>query len=572
MSAKTGFANKPYATITNTRRTKYTWTNTLNYSFTLKDDHNISLLVGHEMQHDQTTTNQQGSRYFTEAFDKDPEKVFDSMGQGIPYLSYSAKNTPNRMMSFFGQANYNYKHKYLLSLTMRADGSTKFAPGHQWGYFPSVSGAWVVSEEPWWNKDIASQFKIRAAFGLAGNNDIGDDRWRYVYGINSNGGPSWNEGTENGEKYYSVGSAFPNEEIKWETTITRNLALDLGFFKNRLTITPEFYWNTTRDLLYTSYIATTSGFGQQTRNVGKVTNKGFEVTVNYNILQKKDFTLDANLTMGYNKSKVDQLNGEDNTLWSTSNRWKSSYDDFCLKVGDEVGLIYGFVYDGLYSFDEFDQVNYNYIPKVDENGKQIPVEGLSATGGTAPGRIKFKDLNNDGKIDENDRTVIGDPNPDIYGNIHTTLNYKNLTLSAVFNYSLGNDIFNYQRSLLEGGTYFLNQTTAMKNRWTTEGQKTDYPRAEYKDPMGNARFSDRWIEDGSYLRLSNLTLSYYLPIQSTYLQGITIFGNVSNLFTITKYLGSDPDCGIAGNILTQGIDRGLLGKGRSFSVGVNINL
>jgi hypothetical protein len=142
----------------------------------------------------------------------------------------------------------------------------------------------------------------------------------------------------------------------------------------------------------------------------------------------------------------------------------------------------------------------------------------------------------------------------------------------VFNYSLGNDIFNYQRSLLEGGTYFLNQTTAMKNRWTTEGQKTNYPRVEYKDPMGNARFSDRWIEDGSYLRLSNITLSYYLPIQSTYLQGITIFGNVNNLFTITKYLGSDPDCGIAGGILTKGIDRGLLSKGRSFSMGVNINL
>ena len=151
-------------------------------------------------------------------------------------------------------------------------------------------------------------------------------------------------------------------------------------------------------------------------------------------------------------------------------------------------------------------------------------------------------------------------------------NWKNLTLSAVFNYSLGNDVFNYQRSLLEGGTYFLNQTTAVNGRWKAEGQKTDIPRVSYKDPLGNSRSSDRWIEDGSYLRLASVTLSYYLPIQSTYLQGLTIWGNASNLFTITKYLGSNPDCAIAGGILTQGIDRGILSAGRSFSIGVNINL
>jgi hypothetical protein len=150
--------------------------------------------------------------------------------------------------------------------------------------------------------------------------------------------------------------------------------------------------------------------------------------------------------------------------------------------------------------------------------------------------------------------------------------YKNLTLRAVMNYSIGNDVYNYQRSLLEGGTYFLNQTTAMSNRWNTEGQQTDIPRVSYLDPLGNSRFSDRWIEDGSYLRLANVTLSYYLPIQSTYLQGLTIWGSASNLFTITHYLGSDPANAMSSSILSQGIDRGLLGAGRSFSMGVNINL
>jgi hypothetical protein len=173
---------------------------------TIKDDHNLSFLLGHEMQNDEKSTYNQGSRQFSTAFDKNPEKVFDNMGQGTAFLSTSSANTPTRMLSFFGQANYNYNHKYLLSVTLRADGSTKFKPGHQWGYFPSVSGAWVVSDEPWWNKSLINQLKVRAAFGLAGNNDIGDDRWRYSYSINSTGGPSWNELTENGSHYYSAGS------------------------------------------------------------------------------------------------------------------------------------------------------------------------------------------------------------------------------------------------------------------------------------------------------------------------------------------------------------------------------
>ena len=171
-----------------------------------------------------------------------------------------------------------------------------------------------------------------------------------------------------------------------------------------------------------------------------------------------------------------------------------------------------------------------------------------------------------------DRTVIGDPNPDIYGNIYTRLAWRHWTLNATMNYSLGNDVFNYQRSLLEGGSRFYNQTTAMSNRWTTVGQQTDIPRISYGDPAGNSRFSDRWIEDGSYLRLADVTLAYELPIQSTYLQGITIWGSAQNLFTVTRYLGSDPDCSLSGSVLSQGIDRGLLARGRSFSLGVKINL
>ena len=202
--------NMPVAQITNTRGFKYTWTNTLNYSLTLKENHNFSFLLGQEVQHTQTTTNYQASRYFPQS--TSPRYAFNNMGLGSAYASTSSVTTPNRIASYFGQINYNYMHKYLLSGTMRADGSTRFAPGNQWGYFPSISGAWVISEESWWNKDVVDQLKIRAAFGLSGNNNIGDDRWRYQYNINAQGGPSWGESTttQNGDKYYASDGLFPN--------------------------------------------------------------------------------------------------------------------------------------------------------------------------------------------------------------------------------------------------------------------------------------------------------------------------------------------------------------------------
>jgi hypothetical protein bacD2_14770 len=186
--------------------------------------------------------------------------------------------------------------------------------------------------------------------------------------------------------------------------------------------------------------------------------------------------------------------------------------------------------------------------------------------------MHFADLVADGVIDEKDKTVIGDPNPDIFGNFGTSLHYKNWTLNAFFSYSLGNDIYNYQRAVLEGGSTYYNQTTAVLNRWTSEGQVTEIPRAELGDPMGNSRFSDRWIEDGSYLKLKTLSLSYRIPFNYTFLQGITVWAAANNVFTCTKYLGSDPELSISSSAVGQGIDRGLLGRGRSFVLGVKINL
>jgi TonB-dependent starch-binding outer membrane protein SusC len=386
--------NMPVAQITNTRGFKYTWTNTLNYSLTLKEKHNFSFLLGQEVQHTQTTTNYQASRYFPQS--TSPRYAFNNMGLGSAYASTSSVTTPNRIASYFGQINYNYMHKYLLSGTMRADGSTRFAPGNQWGYFPSISGAWVISEESWWNKDVVDQLKIRAAFGLSGNNNIGDDRWRYQYNINAQGGPSWGESTttQNGDKYYASDGLFPNNKIKWETTVTRNLAADISLFKGRITLTPEVYWNTTRDLLYKCQIPTTTGYSQQWQNVGRVSNKGFELSINGDILRGKDYVLSANFNMGMNKTKVEKINGTDAYIPGKS--WDSE-DNFRLVEGKEVGLIYGYVFEGLYGFNEFHRNGFSYAANDEAYLAENPgvQEKPTVTGlfGTAPGRIKLKDIN-----------------------------------------------------------------------------------------------------------------------------------------------------------------------------------
>ena len=253
--------SQPVANIQKDYTFKYIWTNTASYGFTLKNVHNISLLLGQEIYHSQNTKNVQKNRYFPRAFEAD--QAWANMGFGTPQESYTQLSTPDRTASFFGQASYNYNHKYLLSLTMRADGSTKFAPGNQWGYFPSISGAWVLSEENFLNDvEWIDQLKLRAAVGLAGNNRIDNDMWRYLYSVNSTGGPGFGESTQFGEQWYgNQGSTtFANKDIKWETTLTRNLAADITLFGGRLTVTPEVYWNTTKDLLYKSDIPSSVGY------------------------------------------------------------------------------------------------------------------------------------------------------------------------------------------------------------------------------------------------------------------------------------------------------------------------
>lgn len=617
--------NQPVAQLDNSFSLSYIWTNTASYNFSLKDVHNFSLLAGQEIQHYDRRSESMMNRYFPRSFSA--SDAWNNMNFGTPYINSSSLSTPDRTASFFGQVNYNFDHKYLLSGTFRADGSTKFAPGNQWGYFPSISGAWVLSEEKFMkNIKWIDMLKIRAAIGLSGNNRIDNDMWRQLYAINTTGGPGFGETTLYGEQYYgnAGGSKFTNRDIKWETTITRNIAADITLFGGRLTVTPEFYWYTTKDLLYRSDIPSVVGYTSQMQNIGQVTTKGIELSISGDILQGKDYVLSANVSLGFNKKKIDKLNGTDDVVWDQNDRWKSSYNDYCLKVGSEVGLIYGFVYDGLYTMDEFyfDPLNNfqavpwgssaadngtskNCAPRADGYVTVInDVSGTSNSGiATMPGKIKFKDLNGDGRITEDDRTVIGNTNPRIQGGFGLSGQWKDFDFTANFTYMLDFDINNataYALSSSGGNKNTFNNVLAKFNEaWLYNdltgdltGTKGDilyklyyvdngldiYKNANKGRTLWNPTdvttnlTQSYFIEDGSFLRCNDITIGYSLPkniLKKVGLSKARFYVSATNLFIITGYSGYDPEVDIQTG-LTCGMDWNRYPRSRGFVFGTNI--
>ncbi len=622
---------RPVAALTNRTVESYTWTNTASYDFSLKDMHNFSFLLGQEIYHTKYKENKQTAHLFDQKIDA--MDALNNMAIGQPYApdTYTMVSTPNRTASFFGQANYNYMHKYLISGTLRADGSTKFAQGKQWGWFPSISGAWVVSQENFM-KDIKwiDQLKIRAAFGLAGNNNISDDLWRYLYTVQSSGGPNLGDNVgEYGALYYSVPGTYPNKEIKWETTITRNIAADISLFGGRLTITPEIYWNTTRDLLYSSTIPSISGYTKQMQNIGKVQNNGWELTVNGDILRGKDYVLSANFTLGHNKMTIKELNATDKVLYEKAGVWKSSDEqDYMLQVGGELGLMYGYVYDGLYSWDEFNYPsvsNYLAVPNTKGTVSGILIggtvtdgyEGNSGNGvlsssnsgySTLPGKIKFKDLNGDGQIDQNDKTVIGRTTPKWQGGFGLSGQYKDFDFTANFTYMLDFDVYNATAYALSSSsssqnTFYNVYSKFADKRWrytdpvsgeciykayyldgstNAAGQVIKQPDA-YRQLNANATLwnpadvvnnvmNSYFVEDGSFLRCTDVTVGYTIPNKITkkfFINKVRAYVSVSNLFILTKYSGYDPEVDVQSG-LTPSMDYNRYPRARTWSFGVNV--
>lgn len=463
-----------------------------------------------------------------------------------------------RTLAYYANVDYNYMGKYYLTGQLSMETSSRFGKkadgglkmfGVAWGLFPSLQAAWVMSNEDWFHtNNMVNMLKLNAGFESVGN-DAMDNSATLTYMASEMlfGNANSSLGLSN------IGSS----SLQWETTNRFNFGFEGNFFNNRLNLRANYFFSKTNNLITLGTLAYVAGIPNYYTNDGALKNHGFDAAFNAKIIDSKQFKLELGASIGHYKNKLTRLpqgmNSYETNLYGGT---------VLTEVGRSAGVFYGYKTEGVYKDTGAAEADGKFIRDASNNPVYF-----------GAGDIKFVDKDGNGEINANDRFVIGDPNPDIFGNISLKLHYgKNWSLATNFNYSVGNDVYNYQRAVLEGGSNFINQTTAVTRRWTTEGQITDMPKATYSDPMGNSRFSDRWIENGSYLKLKNVTLSYKVPIQNEYIQGLTIWAAANNLFTLTKYLGPDPEISCGNSVLYQGIDAGYLSSGRSFHLGVKINL
>lgn len=585
-----GMNNMPSAERTKSHTDSYRLSNTLTYRNNFKRAHSVNLMIGQEINHSQNDNTMMSARYFPVSIT--PEAALENFALGTPNQSTSFKDTPVRTSSFFGRALYDYRARYYATFTLRADGSTKFAPGKQWGYFPAGSLAWRLSNERWMKTvRFVSELKLRASYGLAGNNRINNDLWQNVYRVYSgNSAPAFNNGEYNYYQFADINSLF-DPDLRWETTITRNLGLDFGFFNNRLTGTIDFYWNTTKDLLVPSIIPNSSGYSKQMTNVGQTSNKGLEIALSGNVVKSKNFNLDLNFNISFNKNKVDKLaSGE--TEWTQKalgSDWYGTYN-YKLEVGKSMGLIYGLVNDGFYTVDDFDFENNKWTLKSGVTDNSFIWQGNFAT---KPGAVKFKKTSDSGSniISEEDFTVIGNTNPKMTGGFGFSGNWKSLDFTAFFNFMYDFDVLNANKFYLTSGlrrsysNLLTDMDMAHRYRYVDdEGVNVS------NDPVALAALNANastytWqslakgitmsdiVEDGSFLRLSTLTIGYTLPkhwLWKLHVQSLRLYVSGSNLFTLTGYSGYDPEVNIQ-NGLTPGIDYNVTPRSRTYTVGINLN-
>lgn len=518
--------------------------------------HNLAAFGGFKYTYFSFDDNNLKTEYNTTTNDKNP-----ALSASSGYQHIKGNNDVWKNLQWYGNVDYNYMNRYFATVSLSAEANSRFGAksgdldlcGVAWALFPSVQLGWVMTNESWFPRDLGVNYlRVNAGYDMSGNDDISNYAARTsLSAVRFN--------------YNAIGlqlTNIGNDEIKWETNHKFNVGLQAYMLNNRLGVDFNYYVNKTKDLLtLQTFKNPIGGINNYWTNGGEIKNEGFELSVTAKPVVTHKWNVEVGASVGHYANKVTKLPDGDYT--------SSVYGDnnILTSVGNPVGLFYGYKTAGVFATDA-------EAKAAGKDGYLYMEDNAGIRNDFKAGDVHFIDQNNDGKISELDKVVIGDPNPDIYGNIFATINYKNLTLTMGWNYSLGNDVYNYQRSILNSGSTFYNQQVAEVAHWRYEGQQTDYPRLAYGDPMGNNRFSDRWIEDGSYLRLKTLNLSYKVPVPGswTWLQGLTIWAQANNLLTFTKYLGSDPEFSIGNGVLYQGIDCGNIAQGRSFQCGVKINL
>lgn len=518
--------------------------------------HNLAAFGGFKYTYFSFDDNNLKTEYNSTTNDKNP-----SLSASSGYQHIKGNNDVWKNLQWYGNVDYNYMNRYFATVSLSAEANSRFGAksgdldlcGVAWALFPSVQLGWVMTNESWFPKNAGINYlRVNAGYDMSGNDDISNYAARTsLSAVRFN--------------YNAIGlqlTNIGNDEIKWETNHKINVGLQAYMLNNRLGVDFNYYVNKTKDLLtLQTFKNPIGGINNYWTNGGEIKNEGFELSVTAKPVVTRNWNVEVGASVGHYANKVTKLPDGDYT--------SSVYGDnnILTSVGNPVGLFYGYKTAGVFATDA-------EAKAAGKDGYLYMEDNAGLRNDFKAGDVHFIDQNNDGKISELDKVVIGDPNPDIYGNIFATINYKNLTLTMGWNYSLGNDVYNYQRSILNSGSTFYNQQVAEVAHWRYEGQQTDLPRLAYGDPMGNNRFSDRWIEDGSYLRLKTLNLSYKVPIPGswTWLQGLTVWAQANNLLTFTKYLGSDPEFSIGNGVLYQGIDCGNIAQGRSFQCGVKINL
>lgn len=586
--------NQPMAEWSMKQGSKWQLTNVLNYNIMLDDIHDIRLMVGQEMKHSQTTLKTYSTRYFPE--NTTAEKAFDNLSLGTPFENSSSASSPSRISSFFGRINYGYKDKYLATFTLRADGSSKFASNNRWGLFPAGALAWRISNEDFLKDNpTVSNLKLRLSYGTSGNDRIDADLYQKLYGVSSNRPAGWGEVSHYYYTFYNTKYVY-NPDVKWETTITRNLGIDFGFFKERLSGTLDIYWNTVKDLLVPSDIPGYTGYTKIMTNVGQTSNRGIELALNAYILEKKDFSLNATFNIGHNKNKIDKLaSGEKE--WILSSGWRNDVvnsDDYRAYVGGTSGLIYGYVNDGFYTVDDFESFDKTARTWKLKEGV-VDSSPLSDT--PRPGNAKFKKLTpvdpnspNPYQLTEADRTVIGNTTPKFSGGFGLNATYKDFDLSMFFNFMYDFDVLNANQVMLttwaDNRENNFSMDIASDKRWRNfddMGNEIRYSPeilAEFNKnatmwnptSIGRPICMSYAVEDGSFLRLNSVTLGYTLPKSLTKkvaLNKVRFYVSGSNLFTLTGYSGYDPEVNIATG-LTPNIDYDRYPRSRTYTFGAQL--
>ena len=596
----------PLADWTKTNTSSIRESFTLTYDTKVNKIHHFNVMGGQEIRSSRSNYNAMSNNDLSKAFDA--EAVFANFGLSTMQSMTGFVSANQNKVSFFGRLNYTLLDRYLLTLTVREDGSSQFAPGHQWGFFPAAAASWRIIEEPWMEstRKWLSNLKLRISYGKVGNDKISNTQYVQLYNTNS-GSKRYGVG-ESANTHQAVSTTLANPNLTWEKRTTRNIGLDFGFLHERITGNVDVYWNNTDDLLINHNIAA-PGYTTVWENSASTSNKGIELTLNGVIFQKKNFHLNANFNIGFDKSNVKGLaNGLQEMTFASG--WASTdnknQQDYIVRIGDPIGLVYGWESDGYYTasdFSSYDETTGIYTLKEGVPNTSL----LGGVIGIRPGAMKLKDRDGNGVVDAGDITVIGDTNPDFAGGFGFSGDIYDFDFNVNFTYKVGNDIYNANKiqttSRYRAGTYpnmraimsqgnaysYINPETGVLLKtledlaYWNEGGNGQAPKAMWSPfSTGDAVVvpTDWAMDDASFLRLQSVTIGYTLPNQLTKkfgVQRLRFYATGTNLFVISNYPGFDPEVSsYARNSsysgLTPGIDFSSYPKSRAFTFGVNVTL